>query len=426
MELAWLVMAEGNVDEAMARIDSAMRVPVDAQDHPDTAADTAIVHTDLLLKVGALADVVAVGLSALDNAERGGLSGSRRMIIVRSNVGQALIELGDLPRAAALIDPATDGAPTPDSRMLHWMRADLDMRRGRLGAAAAFWETHRDLIWSAANLDNRLEAALRHVELLLWCGDPAAAFGEASTVLTELCPTDYSRFAGGLFVLALRACADVADRARATADTATLHAALRDGDRVTSLLAGANLDPFGNVPATAQDDALSWQAESSRLRGESDTTLWEQAATAWDALTGQDRAAYARWRQAEALLAMPYGRAPASTVLRAAAMQATQHVPLANAIRDLAHRARIELTKPEPPPVEQPGHAFGLTDRERAVLQLLGQGKTNAQIGAALFISAKTASVHVSNILRKLGVSTRVQAATVAERAGLLTADSAH
>jgi DNA-binding NarL/FixJ family response regulator len=65
-----------------------------------------------------------------------------------------------------------------------------------------------------------------------------------------------------------------------------------------------------------------------------------------------------------------------------------------------------------------------LTDRELVVLQLLGQGKTNPEIAAALFISPRTVGVHVSSILRKLGVTTRVQAATVADRAGLLAAES--
>ena len=63
---------------------------------------------------------------------------------------------------------------------------------------------------------------------------------------------------------------------------------------------------------------------------------------------------------------------------------------------------------------------FGLTGRELEVLRLLAAGRTNAQIGAEMFISPKTAGVHVSNILRKLGVSGRVQAAALAERAGLL------
>ena len=54
------------------------------------------------------------------------------------------------------------------------------------------------------------------------------------------------------------------------------------------------------------------------------------------------------------------------------------------------------------------------------MLRLLTAGRTNAQIGAELYISPKTASVHVTSILRKLGVSGRVQAAALAERALLL------
>jgi DNA-binding NarL/FixJ family response regulator len=59
---------------------------------------------------------------------------------------------------------------------------------------------------------------------------------------------------------------------------------------------------------------------------------------------------------------------------------------------------------------------FGLTERERDVL--LAAGRSNPEIAQALFISAKTASVHVSNILAKLGVSGRVEAAAVAHRLG--------
>ena len=75
----------------------------------------------------------------------------------------------------------------------------------------------------------------------------------------------------------------------------------------------------------------------------------------------------------------------------------------------------------QPPAGEpHPEIPYGLTGRELAVLRLLAAGRTNAQIGAELYISPKTAGVHVSNILRKLGVSGRVQAAALAERAGLL------
>jgi DNA-binding NarL/FixJ family response regulator len=63
---------------------------------------------------------------------------------------------------------------------------------------------------------------------------------------------------------------------------------------------------------------------------------------------------------------------------------------------------------------------YGLTDRELLVLRLVAAGRSNGEIAAELFISRKTASVHVSNTLRKLGVSNRAQAASLAERAGIL------
>jgi DNA-binding NarL/FixJ family response regulator len=65
------------------------------------------------------------------------------------------------------------------------------------------------------------------------------------------------------------------------------------------------------------------------------------------------------------------------------------------------------------------GARYGLTEREVAVLRLIGDGLTNRQIGQRLFISTGTAAVHVSNILRKLGVTSRVQAATIAHELGL-------
>ena len=96
--------------------------------------------------------------------------------------------------------------------------------------------------------------------------------------------------------------------------------------------------------------------------------------------------------------------------------------PLLMQIRALAERARIPLPDAAPgapPPAAVPA-PYGLTGRELTVLRLVAAGRTNAEIGTELYISPKTAGVHVSNILRKLGVSGRVQAAAWAERAGLL------
>ena len=68
----------------------------------------------------------------------------------------------------------------------------------------------------------------------------------------------------------------------------------------------------------------------------------------------------------------------------------------------------------------QEGGYGGLTPRELEVLDLVAAGRSNSEIGQALFISRKTASVHVSNILAKLGAATRTEAVALARRRGLL------
>ena len=75
-------------------------------------------------------------------------------------------------------------------------------------------------------------------------------------------------------------------------------------------------------------------------------------------------------------------------------------------------------TSQQPEPVDELAR-FGLTDREREVLLLVAVGHSNPEIARALFISAKTASVHVSNILAKLGVGGRVEAAAIVHRLGI-------
>ena len=83
------------------------------------------------------------------------------------------------------------------------------------------------------------------------------------------------------------------------------------------------------------------------------------------------------------------------------------------------HSATVWPAVGAAPAAEDPLARFGLTDREREILVLLAAGRSNPQIAGALFISPKTASVHVSNILAKLGVDSRVEAAAVAHRLGV-------
>ena len=180
--------------------------------------------------------------------------------------------------------------------------------------------------------------------------------------------------------------------------------------------------------ATIAAERATWDAERARVAGPGDPGAWDGAAKAWQDLGCPHRAGYAWWRQAEAQLdAGQPAAAAAAGPLRAAAAAAAGHAPLLAQIRTLADRARIPLQpppaagEPEAPPPARPLTRYGLTDRELTVLRLLAAGRTNPQIGAELYISTSTASVHVSNILRKLGVSSRVQAAATAERAGLVT-----
>ena len=79
----------------------------------------------------------------------------------------------------------------------------------------------------------------------------------------------------------------------------------------------------------------------------------------------------------------------------------------------------VEPAESEP---ASPADSLGLTPRELEVLLLVAAGRTNREIGAELFMSEKTASVHVSRILAKLGVGGRVEAAAVAHRLGLTAA----
>ncbi len=90
--------------------------------------------------------------------------------------------------------------------------------------------------------------------------------------------------------------------------------------------------------------------------------------------------------------------------------------PLLAEIEAVARRTRISVEAPARPSLGRGPAQLGLTPREIEVLELVAAGRTNRQIGDELFVSEKTASVHVSNILRKLGVTSRVDAAAVAQR----------
>lgn len=89
----------------------------------------------------------------------------------------------------------------------------------------------------------------------------------------------------------------------------------------------------------------------------------------------------------------------------------------------LARRARVDLSpllREDEPDEASPAEQLGLTERETEVLRQLTMGRSNREIATALYISPKTASVHVSNIMRKLNAPSRLAAASIAHRLGLV------
>ena len=260
----------------------------------------------------------------------------------------------------------------------------------------------------------------------MWANRPSDALEEVQRALALFEAPDLAILCTRLLGAGMRACADLAERARARQDHGAVLAALAAADELVSWAEKNAGAPFTNHPylATIPAERASWNAERSRLAGPSDPAAWSVAAKTWEGLGCPHRAAYAWWRHAEAHLVAGQRPAAVSAAVRAAIAAADGHAPLLASVRTFAQRARIPL--PAQPPAAQPTEPpapYRLTSRELTVLRLLAAGRTNAQIGAELFISPKTAGVHVTNILRQLGVSGRVQAAALAERAGLLQSE---
>lgn len=215
-----------------------------------------------------------------------------------------------------------------------------------------------------------------------------------------------------LTALALAAAAELADRDR-TDQAAIAH-------RRSEVLLASGWDGLSGVNLST-----TWLAkgELARLdRSPDEAAIWRRYRKSQAPIQMDLECAYAGMREVEALLRQGVG-AEAIALLRQTHAQASRigvRVIVAE-VENLARWYRIDLL-PEQESVDasdDPMAAYGLTEREREVLHALAAGLSNSEIAKSLFISVKTASVHVSNILRKLGASGRQEAARVAHRHGI-------
>jgi DNA-binding CsgD family transcriptional regulator len=415
---------QGQVERGFAALQRG-RALAEASGDGSALIRLAINESDALVKAGKFERAAEVALRGLHVARRTGRESSFVANLAAANAAEALLAQGRTSDAAAVIDPLTNGLPDRDHRLVYAMRVEIDMLRDDLDTAARGLQQLTTVAGPLGSINLARNVAQLGAELALWARRPEDALSEVRRVLALYQAPDLTIFCGRLLVVGMRACADLAGRARAGRDEPATYATTAAAE-ITSWVDQMGGAPFADHPwlATIPAERASWDAERSRMVGTSDPTAWATAAKAWDDLGCPHRAGYAWWRYAEACLLAGQPPTAAAAALRAARTAADGHAPLLAVIRALADRAHIALDTRSATNEEVRRSAvtapYGLTGRELLVLRLLAAGYSNGQIGAELFISRKTASVHVSNILRKLGVSTRVQAAALAERAGLL------
>ena len=258
-------------------------------------------------------------------------------------------------------------------------------------------------------------------ERSLWRGDPAGGISENQAKIRANEENDEGYYSPQLIRVAavgLWALADQAAAARNSIDSSRLAGLLEEADRVLEIARAGAANP--RMPGYALGvDGRGWlaraEAEHSRANGDNAPARWQAVVDAF----GEGfvyETARARWRLAEAL-AEEGDREAAAVQWRLAAQAADLlgAAPLRAALADLGRRARIGTTERESGSGDR-GPLAGLTEREREVLALLAAGCSNREIASELFISPKTVSVHVSNILGKLKAASRTEAAAIAHR----------
>ncbi|MEU4091875.1 AAA family ATPase [Streptomyces sp. NPDC026673] len=366
----------------------------------------------LLEAVGRSEEAIAVARRGVESAARHGLRDGATF--ASANEAESLLALGRWDEAAEIAAHGRDS--TNHALYLGWaatLLAQLAVLRGEYDRAETEIAAARDHLGTQ---DHQPQNALplRHLTIAVAAG--RGRFLEARAAVRAALeagfPPAMHRYAWPMLHTAVALESDALGLPGADEGRSEMLALLRK--------AAGRLPRLSPVWAA---HALLVEAELLRADGSADPAPWAAAEEAFAALDRPYPLALVRLRHAEALLAQhdAGARDRAAVLLRRACEVAdsVDAVPLREAVRLLARRGRLALEEPEEAvaaaPAEEP-EPFGLTAREREVLRRVAAGYTNRRIAEELFISPKTASVHVSNILAKLGVSGRGEAAALAHR----------
>jgi DNA-binding CsgD family transcriptional regulator len=408
VDLAYL----GRGEEGLARLRQALQLAEEIGD--DFGLERVYINlTDALTMLGRARESARLGQAGLEVMSRHGIHSP----ILVANFIEALLAIGEWDEADGASAAALRAITASSRYMLLMLRADLEIGRGDFEAARA----HLQAALATLRDDRGLGTYdIFLAELALWEHRWTDADESVGDAVAEASSRQAAQLRVWFCAKGLRALAELATLARVRRDT--------DAARTLLARAGELIDiarRAAEEAATVTPNAAGWlalaEAEHERVRDVAPPESWSEAAAAWDRLERPPLAAYCRWREAEALVAAGASRTEAGTPLRAAHAVAARigAKPLLRELDLLAQRARLDLAPPEAADsnVEQGlEQALGLTPREAEVLRLVARGYTNREIAAALVISVKTASVHVSHILRKLDAPNRLEAATIAHR----------
>jgi DNA-binding CsgD family transcriptional regulator len=387
---------------------------------PEVLAQTAIGLSDALRKDGQLEEAVAVGLEGAEDADRAGVTAAHGAFAAL-NAAEAAFELGRwdiVERVTADVAARPGGSVTYG--FAHFLQGLVSAARGDLEAAEEHLRRQRELLSPAAGAESHRNVPELEAVIALSRRRPQEAARHAAEALRMAMKLSDPLAGAHAVALAARAEADDADVARARGD--------RGGERAAADAVAAILDAARSRKTDNPAVLATVEAEVLRAQGTPDADAWAAAARACEARRAAWNAVYAWWRCAEAAMASSQPRAVAAEALARARPVAERlgARPMLEQIDGLARRARLDLDAVAEAPartrmqVPDAAREFGLTARELEVLEHVALGQTNREIGAELFISARTAGVHVSHILEKLGASTRTEAATAAHRLGLV------
>ena len=334
------------------------------------------------------------------------------------------------------VDDATSTALASDAQSMaalrvHTVRARLLLARGDVEGAERHLVPALQLATQADDVQHGAPAHMARAEVLAARGERRAAIDAAAAVVRSANAADDTFYGEAAVHLGVEIAADLAEDARARHDDdATAEAVALAEPFLARARRLVECDAAGTLAPRTRGELASIAAEHRRLDGVHDVDAWRLAVATWHEIGEPYPEARARVRLAEALLSAQAPRAEIEAQLRAAAAVADRlRAASLRADADrVARWARVDIdvvaasaagTSEAARPEESVPVPFALTPRELQVLAFVADGRTNRQIAEALFINQKTASVHVSNILTKLGVSNRAEAAAVAHRVGL-------